>query len=433
MNYERQIEEIVNYFKSHEKNEEDYRIGVEFEHFVIYKDSLKTVSYYGQGGVEETLRELIEIGYEAQGEGEHVLGVSKEKKHVTLEPGSQLELSIDADISIEEIEEEYIEFMEDLLPILEKKGQELIAVGYHPETKIDEITLLPKQRYDYMFNYFKTKGSHAHNMMKGTSALQVSLDFSSEEDYNKKFRVSNALSPVLYAMFENAYYFEGEITDKHNLRCHIWINCDLDRSGVVRGGLDKDFGYRDYAEYILNKPPIFIYEDGQEVYTENKLVRELFDPEDYTVDELEHMLTMFFPDVRTKKFVEIRMMDSLPYPLNFSVVAMLKGLLYNQDNLDQLDEYTKDITFEDVEKSKLEMRELGLQAHLRDKKIIDIARYIFNLSKKGLEEDELSYLEPLADMLEAGLSPYEITKEKASLGKRESLEWAILNNSMEEK
>ena len=137
-----------------------------------------------------------------------------------------------------------------------------MTVGYHPVTKIEEIKIIPKKRYDYMFEYFKTKGSHAHNMMKGTASLQVTIDYGSEEDYIKKFKIANALSPVLYALYDNGYYFEGAIWENHSLRAFIWANCDNDRSGIARGTFDGDFGYRKYAEYILNIPPIFVF-DGQ--------------------------------------------------------------------------------------------------------------------------------------------------------------------------
>ncbi len=95
-----------------------------------------------------------------------------------------------------------------------------------------------------MFNYFKDKGVHAHNMMKGTASLQLAFDYSSEEDYIKKFKVANALSPAVYALFDNAYYFEGKPWRRHNLRAHIWENCDKDRSGIVYNAFDKDFGYK---------------------------------------------------------------------------------------------------------------------------------------------------------------------------------------------
>ncbi len=428
MNYSRQIEEISNYFKSNEKSIDNFKVGVEFEHFVIDKDTLKTISYYGEDGVGETLKELESLGYKATYEGQYVLGLNKGKKFVTLEPGSQFELSIEASADIKDLEDEYLDFLEDLIPILEKKNQGLMAVGYHPVTKINEIKLLPKQRYDYMFNYFKTRGTHAHNMMKGTCALQVSLDYSSEDDYHRKFRVTNALSPVLYALFENAYYFEGEIAQRHNSRAYIWINTDTDRSGVPRQALDEDFGYKKYAEYILNKPPIFINQDGKEVYTGDQKVRDLFDPDNYKVKELEHLLTMFFPDVRTKKFIEIRMMDAVPYNLNFAVVALLKGLIYNDDNLNKLYELTKEITIEDVDKAKEEMMSQGLDAKLKGKSLLEIGKYMVELAKSVLSEEEVHYIYPLEEMINNGKNPYEITKEKSKYGKKEALQWCLLND-----
>ena len=141
MKYTRQVEEITKYFKSHEKEEKGFKIGIEFEHYVIDLDTFRTISYYGENGVEESLRELTEIGWEASYEGEYILGLVKDKKTISLEPGSQLELSIDANISIATIEREYEEFISEINPILKKKNQGLLTVGYHPVTKIDEITL----------------------------------------------------------------------------------------------------------------------------------------------------------------------------------------------------------------------------------------------------------------------------------------------------
>lgn len=434
MDYNKQVETIVEYFRQNEKVIDEFKIGVEFEHFVVDKETLRTISYYGKAGVAETLRNLEDKGYKGIYEGEYILGLEKENKAITLEPGSQLELSIKASINIEELEREYLEFLGDIIPILEEKNQGLITTGYHPVTKIDEIKLLPKQRYDYMFNYFKTRGTHAHNMMKGTSALQISFDYKSQEDYIKKFRVTNALSPALYAMFENAYYFEGEPSKKHNIRSYIWTNCDTDRSGVVDGALDKNFGYRDYAEYILNRPPIFINKDGEEIFTGKQNVRDVFDPDNYKTEELEHMLTMFFPDVRTKKYVEVRMMDAVPYPLNFAAIALLKGLLYDEDNLEELYIYAKDIHTEDIDKVKEEMMDQGLRAKLKDKSLLEINKYLIKLAKKGLTLEEIKYLEPLEEIIKEGKSPYEITKERAAKStKKEALSWCLLNNLVEGK
>lgn len=433
MDYNRQIQEIVKYFKDAEKKVEEFKIGIEFEHYVIDKDTLKTISYYGENGVAETLKELEKNGWTGSYEGEYILGLDKGNKTITLEPGSQFELSIDAQRDIVGIEKEYLEFLEEIVPILEKKNQGLMATGYHPETKIDDIKLLPKKRYDFMFNYFKTKGSHAHNMMKGTAALQISLDFKSEEDYRKKFRVANSLSPVLFALFDNAFYFEGEEWNKHNLRTYIWNNCDNDRAGIVDKALEDDFSYENYAKYILSRPPIFVFKGKDIIPTKDKLVKDIFDPEDYEVKELEHLLTMFFPDVRTKKYIEIRMMDSVPYPLNFAAVALLKGIFYNEENLDKTYDYIKDISIEDVIKSKLDIIENGLKGKLKEKTILEMGKWLVETAKQSLDENELEYILPLEGMISYEMNPYEITNNKKMLGKKKALEWCMLNNIVEVK
>lgn len=433
MDYNKQIEEITNHFKNSEKNVEDFRIGVEFEHFVIDKDTMKTISYYGENGIAETLKDLEKGGWKGSYEGEYILGLDKGIKTITLEPGSQFEFSMVAQKKIEDIEKEYLEFLEEIMPILEKKNQGLISTGYHPNMKIEDIKILPKKRYDLMFNYFKTKGSHAHNMMKGTGALQVSLDYKSEEDYIKKFRVANVLSPVLHALFDNSFYFEGGKWDKYNLRTHIWNNCDNDRSGIVTGALEEDFNYGKYAEYVLNIPPIFTMRGKEVVPTGDKKMKEIFDPADYTVEELEHLLTMVFPDVRTKRYVEIRMIDSLPYPLNLGAVALLTGIFYSEENLNKIDKYLEDINIEDVRKSKLDIIESGLEGKLGDKTVLEIGRYLVELAKEGLTEDEIRYILPLENMIDKDENPYGITKKKYELGRKESLNWCLLNNSIEVK
>lgn len=428
MEYKNQINEIEKHFIKNSKTKDNFKIGVEFEHFVVYKDSLKTVSYYGENGVAETLHDLEKLGYKGSYEGEYLLGLEKGNKVITLEPGSQFELSIKAQKHINVIEKEYLEFLNDLNPILESKNQQIMAVGYHPVTKIEEIKLLPKKRYDFMFNYFKTAGTMSHNMMKGTAALQISLDYGSEEDYLKKFRVANALSPVIYAMFDNGLYFQGEQYDKHNIRALIWKNTDSDRSGVVPNSLEDDFSFKKYAEYVLNVPPILIAKDGDVQSTGDLLVKDVLDVENYNKEELEHLLTMVFPDVRTKRYIEIRMMDSVPYPLNLSAIALWTGLLYDEKTLNKVYDYIKHITIEDVNKAKEEMMDKGLMAKLGNETLLEMGKHIIALAKEGLAEEDIKYIIPLEGMILEGKNPYEITKDRLYMGKNKALQWTVLNH-----
>lgn len=432
MDYINKINQFVDYFVKHEKNPKEFKVGIEIEHFVVDKDTLETISYYGKDGVSQTLKDMERRGWVGSYEGENILGLNTKNKYITLEPGSQLELSIAPKESIEDLEKEYLDFLHEIIPVLERKNQALITVAYHPVSKIKDIRMIPKKRYDYMYEYFKTKGTHAHNMMKGTASFQVSIDYSSEEDYVKKFKVANALSPVMYAIFDSGYYFEGRTWGKHSLRSVIWENCDKDRCGIIPGVFDDDFGYKKYGEYILNVPPIFIH-DGKNTYpTGEKLVKEIFTGESLSTEELEHVLTMVFPDVRTKKYIEIRMMDAIPYPLNLSAAAFIKGLMYNQENLNTIYKYVKDLDENDIHLAKKSVVEKGLEGRIREESIFEIGQNLIDLAKRGLKVKELKYIDPLENMLKDKKNPYELIKERGQLSKKESLNWCILNNILKD-
>jgi len=432
VDYINKINQFVDYFVKHEKNPKEFKVGIEIEHFVLDKDTLETISYYGKDGVSQTLKDMERRGWVGSYEGENILGLNTKNKYITLEPGSQLELSIAPKESIEDLEKEYLDFLHEIIPVLERKNQALITVAYHPVSKIKDIRMIPKKRYDYMYEYFKTKGTHAHNMMKGTASFQVSIDYSSEEDYVKKFKVANALSPVMYAIFDSGYYFEGRTWGKHSLRSVIWENCDKDRCGIIPGVFDDDFGYKKYGEYILNVPPIFIH-DGKNTYpTGEKLVKEIFTGESLSTEELEHVLTMVFPDVRTKKYIEIRMMDAIPYPLNLSAAAFIKGLMYNQENLNTIYKYVKDLDENDIHLAKKSVVEKGLEGRIREESIFEIGQNLIDLAKRGLKVKELKYIDPLENMLKDKKNPYELIKERGQLSKKESLNWCILNNILKD-
>lgn len=426
LNYQK--DKIVSYFRGSEKNREKFKIGSEFEHFIVNKETLETISYYGDKGVESTLKELLSKGWEGKYEENHLMGLTKNGSNITLEPGAQIELSTRPCKNIEEIENEYLNFLDDVIPILDAKNQLIIALGYHPQSKIKEIPFIPKNRYKYMSEYFKTRGKLAHNMMKGTASLQVTVDYKDEEDYIKKFRVANTLSPIISYMFDNAPFFEGNIWDKNILRVHIWNNCDDDRSMLVPNSLDKVFGYEDYANYILNAPPIFIKRNNEFEFTKDKLFKELYYPDDFSREELEHVMTMYFPDVRTKNFIEIRMADSLPYPLNIAAIALWKGLLYDEENLNYLYEKFSFLTNDKVKDIKKDIIEMGKDAIIGNQSLISICKEIIYIAEKGLEDKESKYLLPLKEFLYNEITLSLQIKNNLHLGKKLALEKCILNN-----
>jgi len=419
-----QIQVIEAYFRQNEKNTNDFKIGAEFEYFIVDKSSLKAISYEGEEGVLSTLGELLSKGYEGIYDNNHLIGLKKEQQLITLEPGSQLEISLRPEKEITCLDSEYKKIVMDIMPILESKNQVLLATGYQVQSRIDEITMIPKKRYQYMYEYFKTCGIYPNHMMKQTASTQICIDYENEEDYHQKNRILNTLSPVFYAFFDNSPFFESEIYPKKCIRSQIWDGCDEVRCGIIKQALSDEFNYKSYAQYLLNQSIIF----KDDCYTNQTLFKELFDPNH--IEELEHALSMVFPDIRCKKFIEIRMMDSLPYPLNIAVIALFKGLFYNEQNLNELYQFVKEINPDDVFIAKSEIVDKGIDVNLGSHRIYEIIKYLYTLANKGLDEEEKKYLLPIRVLISLKITPHQYTLQQLHLGKFNALEWCMIQKPL---
>lgn len=420
--YQKKIDSLVDYFKSGEST--DYKLGLEIEHFIL-NSNFEAVPYRGINGIEGILKSLEKKGWEGIYENENILGLKGKNADISLEPGGQFELSLYPLKSIKEINEVYNDFLYQITPIIETGEKILLAAGYQPVTKIKDIELLPKKRYHYMYNYFKDKGKYAHNMMKGTASIQLNLDYNSEEDFIKKMRVSYFLSPLIYFFFDNGPFFEGDIISHHNIRSVIWDNCDSDRCGLFESVFNEDFSYEDYAEYVLNLPAIITMKSGNLIYTGKQLIKDIYDPLNFTDKETEHLLTMAFPDVRLKKYIEIRMGDSLPYPYPISYVAFWQGLLYNPQVLAKLNKKAVKYTGEDINRIKNNIRENGLKSRDYGKPLLDFMIELLDMASISLNEEESIYLDFLREMVINNVLPKNKTLNQynKSRNKISSLQW----------
>ncbi|MBN4074353.1 MAG: glutamate--cysteine ligase [Alkaliphilus sp.] len=432
MEYEKKINYIIDVLKKGEKKEEDFKVGVEFEHIIVKEASYESISYYGRGGVEAILEELLSKGYEGIYEKNHLIGMGKNGSFVSLEPGSQLEFSTRPCVGIREIEKLYLSFVNDIVPIIEKEESLMLATGFLPKTSIDKIELIPKKRYVYMSKYFKTKGKYAHYMMKGTASLQVSIDYANEDDFIKKFKVANFLSPLFSLITDNAPIFEGEIYRKNSVRSMIWDNMDDDRCGNVAGVMSKIFGYRQYAEYILGIEPVLIEKDGRIISTGDETVESIMDNYLFNQNEIEHIMTMVFPDVRAKRFIEIRSGDSLPYPLNLAYVSLIKGIFYNEKTLDYFFALAEEVGEQDLAKLKESVLELGFDGQATGSTNMEFVSDMFELSKRGLITGEIEYLKPLEDLMLKRKNASIVSKELIEQKGLDALKWCALNTSMDE-
>ncbi|MDD3839052.1 MAG: glutamate-cysteine ligase family protein [Clostridia bacterium] len=428
MSYKRQVNRLADYLERQCKDVGAYALGAEFEHFVVNEDDLKFVSYYGDKGIEYILSRMMDAGWEGMYEDSYLVGLIKDGDTVTLEPGGQVELSVKPCKTIYEIEKRYFDFLNDIIPILHQEGKILLALGYQPESSIKDIPWNPKERYKYMSEYLKDKGCYAHNMMKGSAALQVSIDYSDERDFMRKFKVANKLSPIVSAVFDNSPFFEGRLFEKKAARAMIWSSCDRDRCGIMPYTFDEDFGFEKYAEYILNNPPIFIHRKGKMEFTGKTPFKDIFDPDTFTDEEIEHVLTMFFPDVRAKQYVEIRMADSVPYPLSFSFIALIKGLFYDVQSYKKFYEYMDKFDGQQIFDGKINIINDGIFTKLGSDSIKDIMQDIVQISYQGLNNKEKLYLKSLESILQQGMTPADIIRDRLGNGKKEALQHCILND-----
>lgn len=413
-------DKIIQYFKQKRKSNCTY-LGVEFEHFLINTKTFESYDYYS--GVHLLMKKLHQNGWSIlNGEKEKILGLEKKNNTITLEPAGQIEISLDICESVDEINTLYLEILNEIENCLED-NQALVCLGYHPKSTIDSLKLLPKKRYDQMYKHFMKRGELSHYMMKGTASTQVTIDYRSEEDFIKKFRVANFLSPFIYRIFDGAPIFEGGLYSKNTLRMDIWDKTDPIRTGVIPNALDhKAFGFNEYAAYLLSVPPIFIKKNHAYTYTGDQLLKDLIQMQPVDEEAIEYFLGMVFPDVRVKGYIEIRMPDSLPHPYNMAVVTFIKGLFYNKENLEYYYQLSQNYSNEDVRIMKSKFKE-SFEFEYKGISTEKFVKKLLSDSKKGINKSEEIYLDNFIKILEEFQSISKYMKNLYKVDKKEFLKF----------
>jgi len=402
MKYQEQKKVITDFLHNSEKAPNDFIIGAELEYFVVDSTSKKSISYYGENGIKSLLEALVTKGFQPTFDETNTVGVTNSYLAITLEPGSQFEISLNPQKSVADLEHNYLQFLQIIEPILKYRDQKLYSSGYHPVSRIDEIKFIPKKRYDFMSEYLKNQGSMALNMMKGTASVQVAIDFSSEQDFAKKMLLASRLTPILSAIYDNSPVFEGSPYNNYCLRTKIWNNCDDDRCGMIPQIFQNDFGYEKYAEYLLDLIPIFVMQNGKAVkYV--KPFKEIFDPFKNTEQQMNHIFSMCFPDVRARNYIELRMTDSLPYPLNIAFLELVNAVFYDRKVFRQTADLLNEITLEDINKAKEETIKSGIHTKLGNRTVTEYFREILNF----IGEQDIKHFGLNKAIAESGIIPRE--------------------------
>jgi glutamate--cysteine ligase len=397
-------EEIYKYIRNGESQSKN--LGLEIEHFVVNEEGrqigFELISpLIKKVGDSINARIIYMDGYP--------VGYHNGRYSVTLEPACQFEISVDPYSDIDSIGDAYNDFLSLWTPVLEELSYRFISKGNLPLVekgiiKPDQITLSPKKRYKYMDAYFEKSGRYGKYMMRASASTQVSVDYCSEADLVKKLRVLQKISPILMIMTENKTdEASSPLGDKpHLLRIQEWEDLDKARTGFYPHSFDEDFGYRKIAEVIYNTPLILLTDKGETTDVGSKSAADLFD-EGAIKGELgperiksltEHFMSMGFFHFRIKTYIEIRIADSLPTDKALAYVALIKGLIYSEENLTALDERFSFVdSIEKIQEAVCSIEKEGRKALIYDGRTAnEWAEYLKKMAEKGLPESEKRYL-----------------------------------------
>jgi glutamate--cysteine ligase len=403
-------------------------IGLELEHCIVRAEDLALVPYFddpesGAPGVGRILKRLAPFyedeTYETQADGQkHLIGLSRRYANITLEPGAQFEISMGPVLRIPDLDIVYRAFRAELDPILAEFGYRLLELGYHPTSSAHEIPLIPKDRYHFMDEHFKSTGKHGICMMRATASAQVSVDYSSEADAVQKFRVANALGPLLAFITDNSPLFEGRpvgsggvaasgLAIPHRMaRTAIWDDVDALRSMTAPHTFDEDFGFDSYAASILQAPAIFTVEAGKDgekhgVQQGMKSFAEVLTGQNLDRATIEHILSLLFFDVRFKTYIEIRMADSLPIEYALAYAALIKGLFYHEETVRRLGERFERLDAAAVAAAKIALQNAGYDAMVYQHTAAEWLDDLMEMAREALDAEERCYLKPLACLVAA--------------------------------
>lgn len=434
-------DELVAWIEAGSKPASQFRVGTEHEKIPFYRADHSAVSYAGEplrgrGGVRALLEGMqARLGWSPIHDGANIIGLYDEQRGgaLSLEPGGQFELSGAPFATIHSAKTELDEHFTTLGAVAEPLGIGFLSLGMSPKWRLGETPMMPKQRYAIMAKYMPKVGGRGLDMMFRTSTVQANLDFSSEADMVKKFRVSLALQPLTAALFVNSPFTDGKLNGFLSVRSEIWRDTDPARTGMLPFAFEPGMGFERYVDYALDVPMYFVKRGETYIDVAGASFRDLLagrlgrlPGERATLSDWANHLSTIFPEVRLKRYIEVRAADVGPRPLLTALPALFAGLLYEPSSLDAAFDLVKPWSAEWREKARADAPRLGLQAMIGGRTLREVAREVLSFARAGLAKrrrldpqgrDEAYFLDPL-DAIVAGRS------EAERLIERFKTEWA---------
>ncbi len=381
-------DKIIKYFESGIKDKKNLKIGIEHEKFLFNNNNDKRVDYLK---IKKMFSALLEFGWNPILEKNNVIGLKKGEKNITLEPGNQIELSGEKLSHIHEACAESQDYLFELKQVTKKLNLSIVSAGFDPISKLNEIPNNPKQRYKLMTKDMPLGGELSLDMMYRTCGTQLNIDYESEKDFIKKFKVANSIVPISIALFANSSIVEKKKSNYLSYRSKVWQN-------TSRGGLPKiffeDFNFEKYAEFVMNFPILFIQE--KENYISGQKYK-FFDFMNGKINEINNRLptekdlslhlSTIFTENRLKKYIELRSMDTCGWDCLCAGPAFNVGILYG--NLDEVHDLISDWDKDRIINAYLEAPKKGFNTQLMGKNLLYWASTLLDLSRKGLEQRDI--------------------------------------------
>lgn len=408
-------DQLIDFIKSGEKNPANFKIGTEHEKFVFNLSNNRPVKYDGEKGIKDLLTSLEEFGWKTIKEGNNIIALSRSGAlgggSITLEPAGQFELSGAMLETVHETIKEIIDHKSQISLVGKKLDLGFLSLGFAPNWKREEMPVMPKERYQVMKRYMPTKGNHGLDMMFRSCTSQVNLDYSSEEDMIKKFRISLLAQPIVTALFANSPFKDGKLNNYKSYRSEVWKDTDPDRTGILPFVFKDNMGYESYVNYALEVPMYFIYRDGNYIDLAGSSFKDFIEGKldkvsnySATIEDWELHLTTIFPEVRLKTYLEMRGADAGGIAQICSLSAFWTGLLYNNDSLNKAGELFNDIDVAELAKVRNLVPKEGLNCAVGKYNVYNLASELIELSLQGLKSrnkldiegnDETKYLNPI--------------------------------------
>ncbi len=381
-------ENIIEYFKSGNKDIKDFRIGIEHEKFLFNENDNKRISYLK---IKEMFTALLEFGWNPVLENKNIIGLTRGNKNISLEPGNQIELSGDKLNNIHEACTESQDYLFELKQVTKKLNINIVSAGFDPISKLNQIPGNPKLRYKLMAKDMPLNGKLSLDMMYRTCGTQLNLDYNSEKDFIKKFKVINSIVPISIALFANSSIVEKKNSGFLSYRSKVWQNTS--RGGLPRLYLEE-LNFEKYAEFIMNFPILFIQEKKNYISGKKYTFKDFMEGNINEINnrlpnenDLSNHLSTIFTENRLKKYIELRSMDTCGWDCLCSGPAFYTGILYG--NLDETYDLISKWDNDKIINAYLEAPQKGFNTQLMGKDLFYWASNLLNLSRIGLEKRDL--------------------------------------------